>query len=155
MTPETAFEPGVWIADTARSHVGLCVRRTSSSTYRARFERFEATLRVDARGTPSLAGRGRIGLGAREHDVTFESRGVRRIRDHVELDGVLTVGGHPLVIAACGPFAGPVDDAGGRRLGIHVRTRVDHRQFGLDLAGAAPFDDEVLLEADLQLVRAA
>ena len=152
MTTESAFDPGIWIADPVHSSVGFAVRHMSLSTYRRRFDDFEATLRVDDVDQPVLTGRGRLELrGARE--VSFQSRDVRRSGAHLELDGVLTIDGRSLLVAACGTFAAPWrDPSGATRLGLQMQTRVDRRQFGLDLDDPL-FDHEVVLEADLQLVR--
>jgi polyisoprenoid-binding protein YceI len=174
----TAPITGTWRVDRAHSTVGFAVRHMVVSTFRGRFEDFDATLAVED-GTPQV--RGRAGVASlvlkdpdqaahllsadffdagRHPDITFTSTSVRVHGGRVELDGRLTMRGTCRPVRVTGTVEGPVEDPfGGTRLALALEAEVDRREFGMDWnlplpKGGLALGNDVRLLVDLELVRA-
>lgn len=160
---------GSWIADPARSTVGVSVEYLGRALP-VRFERFAARLDAHAGSRPALTGAVEADsaitadpdlarlvaspalLDALHHPVLrFRSTAIRRADEHVELDGGLTVKNRTLTVTAVGTIE---HEAGAERLRIELETTVDRRQFGLAWNAARPdggwaLGTEVRVHADL------
>src|ERR1700742_3207496 len=111
ITSSTPIPAGTtWAVDPVHSTVGFAVKHMVVSTFRGRFEDFDATLTADADGTLHLSGRVRAGsiavkdenlaahlaapdfFDTAEHpEIAFESTLVRTEDGQLVVDGELTI----------------------------------------------------------------
>jgi polyisoprenoid-binding protein YceI len=166
---------GTWKADVVHSAVRFEVPYMGVATFGGAVTDFEATL---AEG--SLAGSARIAsvetkdenlqahllspefFDAERHpEVRFETRSARDEDGRLELDGEITIKGVTQPATLTGTIVGPVADPyGNERYGLHLETTIDRTAFGIVWNAPMPdgsnaLSDEVTLEADLSLVKAA
>src|SRR5690348_1760360 len=141
-----------WTADPVHSTVGFAVKHMVVSTFRGRFEDFDATLRAEEDGTLRLAGRVRAGSivvkddnlaahlaapdffdTANHPEIAFESTLVRTEDGELVVDGELTVKGHTRPLRARGSVTEPHETVGGRvEVGVALEATVDRTEYGLD-----------------------
>lgn len=169
---------GTWQADTVHSNVGFAVRHMVVSTFRGRFEDYDATLTVDGDGEPRLRGAVRAASievkdealaghlrsadffdVERHPEIRFASTSFRRDGDRVTLEGDLEIKGHTERVQAQGTITDPLEDPwGGIRVGLELETVVDRRAYGLDWNMSLPkggfaLANDVKLIVDLELVQ--
>jgi polyisoprenoid-binding protein YceI len=168
-----------WTADPVHSTVGFAVKHMVVSTFRGRFEDFEATLTADADGTLRLSGRVRADSivvkdenlaahlaapdffdTANHPEIVFASTLVRTEDGALVVEGELTVKGQTRPLRARGSLTEPHETMGGRvELGLELEAAVDRTEYGLDWNAPLPkggfaLGNEVTLRADLELVEA-
>jgi polyisoprenoid-binding protein YceI len=169
----------VWTADPVHSTVGFAVKHMVVSTFRGRFEDFDATLRADDDGTLHLSGRVRAGSivvkdenlaahiaapdffdTANHPEIAFESTLVRTEDGELVVDGELTIKGHTRPLRARGSITEPHETMGGRvEVGLQLEATVDRTEYGLSWNAPLPkggfaLGEEVTLQAELELVEA-
>src|SRR4051794_13272246 len=170
---------GTWQLDNVHSSAGFAVKHMVVSTFRGRFEDFDATLDVGEDGDARLVGIVRTdsivvkdeNLAAhlkspeffdveRYPELRFESTSVRREGDELVVDGELTIKGHTHPVQGRGAFVGPHEDiAGNTKVGLTLETVVDRTQFGLNWNAPLPkggfaLANDVALQIELELVGA-
>jgi polyisoprenoid-binding protein YceI len=168
-----------WTADPVHSTVGFAVKHMAVSTFRGRFEDYDATLTADEDGTLRLSGRVRAGsiavkdenLGAHlaapdffdtasHPEIAFASTLVRGEGGELVVDGELTIKGHTRPLRARGSLTEPHETVGGRvEVGLQLEATVDRTDYGLNWNAPLPkggfaLGNEVTLSADLELVEA-
>jgi polyisoprenoid-binding protein YceI len=177
--PTARLPAGAWVADPIHSSVGFSVKHMLVNTFRTRFEEFSAALVVEEDGSARLTGTVMSGSIAvrdpdfaahlaapeffdseRHPELRFESTALRRDGELVEVDGLLTIKGRTLPVAAVGTVVDAHEDPFGTvRMGLELETRVDRRQFGLEWnmplpKGGFALGNEVALQASLELTSA-
>jgi polyisoprenoid-binding protein YceI len=175
---DTRLPVGTWVLDGVHSTVSFSVTFMAVSTFRSRFDDFGASLTLQEDGSARLTGTARaasIAVGDPEFaahlaapafldserfpELRFESTLVRRAGSVVELEGLLTIKGRTLPVAAGGTVIDAHEDPfGGVRMCLELETRIDRRQFGLEWnkplpKGGFALGDEVMLQVDLQFTR--
>ena len=174
-TTITQIPAGTWSADKVHSTVGFAVKHMVVSTFRGRFEDFDATLVTGDDGTLRLEGAVKAdslvvkdeNLAAhlqspeffdaeRTPEIRFESDALRIDGSDVVVDGDLTIKGITHRVEARGTITEPVEAFGGPKLGLELETIVDRTQYGLNWNAPLPkggfaLDNEVKLIVDLEL----
>jgi polyisoprenoid-binding protein YceI len=173
----TGLPIGTWRLDPTHSSASFAVKHMAVSTFRGRFETFDATLIVD-RDSAELIGTADAGsvvvkdeslqahLGSpdffdieRYPSITFRSTSIRREGDELIVDGELTIKGHTRAIEARGTIEGPTVTLGEEtRLGLTLETVVDRTEFGLNWNAPLPkggfaLANDVKLIIELELVQ--
>jgi polyisoprenoid-binding protein YceI len=168
-----------WVVDPVHSSVGFAVKHMVVSTFRGRFEDYDATLTADADGTLRLEGRVAAdsievkddNLAAhlrapeffdteRHPDITFSSTLVRAADGRLIVDGQLTIKGHTRPIEARGTITEPHTTLGDiEKVGVELEAIVDRTEYGLNWNAPLPkggfaLDNEVKLLVTLELARA-
>jgi polyisoprenoid-binding protein YceI len=168
-----------WSADKVHSSVGFAVKHMVVSTFRGRFEDFDASLVAGEDGTLRLDGRVLAdsivvkdeNLAAhlkspeffdvdRYPEITFASTLVRAEGDELIVDGELTIKGHTRPIEARGTITEPVVTFGDVvKLGIELEATVDRTEYGLNWNAPLPkggfaLENEVKLQVNLELLQA-
>jgi polyisoprenoid-binding protein YceI len=168
-----------WTADPVHSTAGFSVKHMVVSTFRGRFEDFDATLTAAEDGTLRLDGRVRAGsivvkdenLAAhlrsadffdtdRHPEITFASTLVRADDGELVVEGELTVKGHTRPLRARGSLTEPLETLGGLvKVGLELEATVDRREYGLDWNAPLPkggfaLDNEVRLQVNLEMLEA-
>ncbi len=176
---DTRLPVGTWILDRVHSTVGFSVKFMVVSTFRSRFDDFRADLTVEEDGSALLVGSVRSdSIAVADPDfaahlrapdffdseqypeLRFESTLVRRDGPLVQVDGLLTIKGHTLPVAAAGTVVDAHEDPFGKlRMCLELETHLDRRQFGLEWnmplpKGGFALGNEVTLQVDLQFARA-
>jgi polyisoprenoid-binding protein YceI len=169
----------IWTADPVHSTVGFAVKHMVVSTFRGRFEDFDASLRADDDGALRLSGRVRAGsIAVKDEDlaahlaapdffdtanhpeIAFESTLVRTEDGELVVDGELTVKGHTRPLRARGSVTEPLETLGGYvKLGLQLEATVDRTEYGLSWNAPLPkggfaLANDVTLQVDLELVEA-
>jgi polyisoprenoid-binding protein YceI len=174
-TEQTQVLPaGAWNADPVHSDLAFSIEYMAG-TFRGTFSRFTAEVADGAlRGVaevPSVQVKDE-NLEAhlqspeffdaeRHPQLTFVAREVQRDGDHVTIDGEITMKGHTEPIELRGTISEPIADPfGNERFGLRLEATVDRTTFGITWNNPLPtgepaLADEVRLDADLQLVKAA
>jgi polyisoprenoid-binding protein YceI len=178
ITTDTTIISGDWELDVAHSTIGFAVKHMVVSTFRGRFERYEAKVeQVD--GRPRLVGTVDAGsiqvknpdLAAhllapdffdveRYPQLRFVSTRIALEGDRVEVEGDLTIRGITRPVRGAGTLTGPVDDPyGSVRLGVELEAVVDRREFGLEWNMALPkggfaLGNDVTIAVNLEFTRA-
>ena len=167
---------GTWQVDKVHSSAGFAVKHMVVSTFRGRFEDFDATLEVAEDGAAKLVGVVRAdsivvkdeNLGAhlkspeffdveRYPELRFESTSITLVGDDLSVDGELTIKGKTHPVQGRGKFVGPHEDiAGGTKVGLALETVVDRTKFGLEWNAPLPkggfaLANEVALQIELEL----
>jgi polyisoprenoid-binding protein YceI len=173
----TGLPLGTWTLDPTHSSASFAVKHMGVSTFRGRFEKFDAALTVD-QSTAELVGTVDAGsvtvkdenlqghLGSpdffdleRYPEITFRSSLIRRDGDELIVDGELTIKGNTRAVEARGTVAGPAVTLGDvTKLGITVETVVDRGEFGLNWNAPLPkggfaLANDVKLTVELELVQ--
>jgi polyisoprenoid-binding protein YceI len=168
-----------WTADPVHSTVGFAVKHMVVSTFRGRFEDYEATLTAAADGTLRLRGRVRadsisvkdetLAAHLRAPDffdterhpyVEFSSTLVRAAGGALSVDGELTIKGHTRPLAARGSVTEPHVTLGDvEKVGVELEATVDRTDYGLDWNAPLPKGGlalaiQVELLVSLELARA-
>jgi polyisoprenoid-binding protein YceI len=176
----TAIPAGTtWTADPVHSTVGFSVKHMVVSTFRGRFEDFDATLTAAGDGTLRLDGRVRAESivvkdenlaahlrsadffdTARFPEITFASTLVRAEDGELVVEGELTVKGRTRPLRARGTLTEPLETLGGTvKAGLELEATVDRREYGLDWNAPLPkggfaLDNDVRLQVNLELLEA-
>lgn len=173
----TGLPVGTWKLDPTHSSASFAVKHMGVSTFRGRFERFDATLTADE-SSAQLAGTVdasslvvkdenlQAHLGSPEFfdlerypQITFHSNSTRREGNELIVDGQLTIKDHTHPVETRGTIAGPAVTLGEvTKLGITLETVVDRTEFGLNWnaplpQGGVAVDNDVKLTVELELVR--
>lgn len=168
-----------WTVDKVHSTVGFAVKHMVVSTFRGRFEDYDATLTAAEDGTLRLTGSVAAdsivvkdeNLAAHlqspeffdtEHHpaITFDSTLIRADNGELIVDGQLTIKGHTRPIEARGTITEPAVTFGDlEKIGIELEAIVDRREYGLEWNAPLPkggfaLANEVKLIATLELARA-
>ena len=159
--------------------MGFAVKHMVVSTFRGRFEDFDATLDVGEDGEGSFTGTVRAdsivvkdeNLAAhlkspdffdteRYPEIRFESTAVRREGDELIVDGNLTIKDQTHAVEARGGLVGPHENIAGKTgIGVTLETVVDRTKFGLNWNAPLPkggfaLANDVALLVELELVEA-
>ena len=178
-TITTQIPASTWSADKVHSSVGFAVKHMVVSTFRGRFEDFDATLTAAEDGTLRLEGRVRAdsiavkdeNLAAhlraadffdtdRHPEIAFASTLVRDEDGELVVDGELTIKGHSRPIEARGTITEPVVTLGDiEKLGIELEATVDRTEYGLNWNAPLPkggfaLNNDVKLIVNLELLKA-
>jgi polyisoprenoid-binding protein YceI len=175
----TATETQTWTLDTVHSNASFAVKHMVVSTFRAEFERIEATL--DTSGDEiKLTGRVPVESvilrdeNLRGHlyseeffdvantpNVDFVSTSVERGEgDSVTVRGDLTVKGITKPVVGTGVITQPTEDAfGGTRIGVELETTLDRTAYDLNWNAPLPkggfaLSNDVKLSIQLEFVAA-
>ena len=168
-----------WTVDPVHSTVGFAVKHMVVSTFRGRFEDFDATLTADADGTLRLEGRvaadsivvkdENLATHLKAPDffdterhpyVTFTSTLVRAENGELIVDGELTIKGHTRPIEARGTLTEPAVTFGDvEKVGLELEAIVDRTEYGLTWNAPLPkggfaLANEVKLQVSLELAKA-
>jgi polyisoprenoid-binding protein YceI len=167
-----------WRVDPVHSTVGFAVKHMIVSTFRGRFEAYDATLVdaddrlaidgwVDVSSTvvkdPDLAAHLRspefFDAGAHPR-LRFSSTDITRDRDGaLVLNGMLTIKGRSRPVRATGSSTAPLEDPfGGIRRGLELTATIDRRDYGLHWnlplpKGGLALDHDVRLSVNLEFTR--
>ena len=168
-----------WAIDKVHSNVGFAVKHMVVSTFRGRFEDYDATLTANEDGTLRLEGTVKAGSIAvkdenlaahlkspeffdteRHPEITFSSTLVRTEGGELIVDGELTIKGHSRPIEARGTITEPVVTLGDiEKLGVELEATVDRTEYGLNWNAPLPkggfaLDNDVKLVVSLELLKA-
>ena len=175
----TQIPAGTWSDDKVHSTVGFAVKHMVVSTFRGRFEDFDATLVTGEDGTLRLEGAVKAdsivvkdeNLAAhlkspeffdteRYPEITFASTLVRAEGGELIVDGELTIKGHTRPIEARGTITEPVVTLGDiEKIGVELEATVDRTEYGLNWNAPLPkggfaLDNDVKLVVSLELLKA-
>ena len=173
----TGLPIGTWHLDPTHSSASFAVKHMAVSTFRGRFEKFDATLTVDD-SAAELVGTVDAGsvvvkdenlqahLGApdffdleRYPEITFRSASIRREGDELTVDGELTIKGNTRAVEGRGTIEGPAVTLGDfTKLGLTLETIIDRAEFGLNWNAPLPkggfaVSNEVKLTVELELTQ--
>ena len=183
MTAITATTPipagTIWAVDAVHSNVGFAVKHMVVSTFRGRFEDYDAKLTAQADGSLRLEGRvaadsivvkdDNLAAHLRAPDffdterhpyVTFSSTLVRADDGALIVDGELTIKGTTRPIEARGTITEPHVTLGDvEKIGLELEAIVDRTEYGLDWNAPLPkggfaLANEVKLVVELELAKA-
>jgi polyisoprenoid-binding protein YceI len=171
----TSLPTGTWAADVVHSAVTFEVPYMGVAAFGGAVKDFEATL-ADGR----LAGAARIAsLDAKDDnlqahllspeffdaerfpEVSFTTTAASVEDGQLALEGEITIKGVTQPATLTGTIVGPITDPyGNERYGLKLETTIDRTAFGIVWNAPMPdgsnaLADEVTLEADLSLVKAA
>ena len=174
MATATQQLQGTYVLDPIHSSASFAVKHMVVSTFRGRFEKFDATL-TDGK----LVGTVDVGsivvkdenLAAhlkspdffdteRFPEIAFTSTELDLDGERLTLKGELTMRGVTKPVEATGTIQGPTEDfMGNTRLGFTLETKVDRTEFGVswnaDLPkGGKALSDEVTLIVELEFHKA-
>lgn len=175
MTTATAQLQGTYVLDPIHSSASFAVKHMIVSTFRGRFETFDATL-VDGRLT------GTVDVGSivvkdenlaahlqspeffdaeRHPELRFVSSEIRPDGDEVVVDGELTIKGITKAVEARGTIEGPAVTFGDvNKIGLSLEAIIDRTEFGLDWNAPLPkggfaLANDVKLIVELELAEQA
>jgi polyisoprenoid-binding protein YceI len=183
MTAITSTSPipvgTTWNVDKVHSNVGFAVKHMVVSTFRGRFEDYDATLVAQADGTLRLDGRvAADSIAVKDENlaahlkapdffdterhpyVTFTSTLIRAEGNTLIVDGELTIKGHSRPIEARGTITEPHVTFGDvEKIGIELEAIVDRTEYGLSWNAPLPkggfaLANEVKLLVELELAAA-
>jgi polyisoprenoid-binding protein YceI len=168
-----------WTIDKVHSNVGFAVKHMVVSTFRGRFEDYDATLTAAEDGTLRLEGSVKAGSiavkdenlaahltapdffdTANHPDIRFASTLVRTENGELIVDGELTIKGHTRPIEARGTITEPVVTLGDiAKLGIELEAIVDRTEYGLSWNAPLPkggfaLANDVKLHVELEFAQA-
>jgi polyisoprenoid-binding protein YceI len=175
----TQLPVGTWTLDPVHSSAGFAVKHMGVSTFRGRFEDFDATLTVGEDGAAELVGTVRADsivvkdenlkahLGSpdffdteRYPELRFVSRSLRRDGDQLIADGELTIKDQTHPVEARGTITDPTETLGGAvKVGVTLEAVIDRTEFGLSFnaplpKGGVAVASEVKLIVELELAQA-
>lgn len=162
-TVQQQIPVGTWAVDPVHSSINFAVTHNGVSTFRSRFEGYEAKLAGGEQ--PKLEGTVEVASVAIEEEMLkghllspefFDAERYPQLRfsstelsvgedGTVRLLGELEIRGEKREVEASGKFAqlgASIDDK--PRLGLSVETTVDRRNFGLDWQAELPSGGEIL-----------
>jgi len=167
-----------WTADPVHSNVGFAVKHMVVSTFRGRFEDYDATLTAADDGTLRLEGRVRAAsivvkdenlaahLRAADFfdtdtypEIAFASTLVREDDGTLAVEGELTVKDHTHPLRATGTLTEPLETLGGYvKAGLELEAIVDRTQYGLTWNAPLPkggfaLANDVTLQVSLELAQ--
>jgi polyisoprenoid-binding protein YceI len=176
---DTRLPVGTWKLDPTHSSAGFAVKHMGISTFRGRFEHFDASLTVSEDGVAELAGTVRADsivvkdenlqahLGSpdffdseRYPELKFVSRSLRRAGQELVAEGELTVKDQTHPVEARGSITDPAETLGGPvKVGVTLEAIIDRTQFGLNWNAPLPkggfaLANEVKLTVELELTLA-
>ena len=180
ITSTTPIPAGTtWAADKVHSNVGFAVKHMVVSTFRGRFEDYDATLTANEDGTLRLEGRvSADSISVKDENlaahlkapdffdterhpyVTFSSTLIRAEGNTLIVDGELTIKGNSRPIEARGTITEPHITLGDvEKIGVELEAIVDRTQYGLNWNAPLPkggfaLGNDVTLSANLELARA-
>jgi polyisoprenoid-binding protein YceI len=160
-----------WKIDKVHSSVGFAVKHMVVSTFRGRFEDYDATLTANADGTLRLEGTVMAdSIAVKDENlaahltspeffdtanypqIRFSSTLVRVESGALVVDGELTIKGHTRPIEVRGTITDPVITLGDvTRLGIELEAIIDRTQYGLTWNAPLPKGGFALAD-DVKLV---
>ena len=168
-----------WSVDPVHSNVGFSIKHMVVSTYRGRFEDYDATLTAQDDGSLRLEGTVRAdsivvkddNLAAHlagpdffdienHQQITFASTLVRVEGGELIVDGELTIKGHTHPLEARGTISEPIEIPGlFIKLGIQLEALIDRTRYGLEWNSPLPkggfaLANEVKLLAELEFTQA-
>jgi polyisoprenoid-binding protein YceI len=168
-----------WTIDKVHSNIGFAVKHMVVSTFRGRFEDYDATLTAAGDGTLRLEGTVKAGsiavkddnlaahltspdfFDTAEHpEIEFSSTLVRAENGGLIVDGELTIKGHTHPIQARGTITEPVVGLGDfTKLGIELEAIVDRTEYGLTWNAPLPkggfaLANDVKLHVELEFTEA-
>ena len=172
-----ALPTGTWTLDKVHSSAGFAVKHMVVSTFRGRFEDFDATLEVSESGEAKLVGVVRTDsivvkdenlaahlktadfFDVENHpQMTFRSTAVATDGADWSIEGELTVKGRtrPVTLALELNGFGP-DAYGGTRAGFSAKTEISRSQFGVDIqmpmdGGGVVVGDKISVELEIEAV---
>jgi polyisoprenoid-binding protein YceI len=167
-----------WTIDKVHSNVGFAVKHMVVSTFRGRFEDYDATLTANEDGTLRLEGTvsaGSISVKddnlaahltapdffdtAQHPEIRFDSTLVRLEDGQLIVDGELTIKGQTRPIEARGTITEPVESLGGfTKVGVELEAIVDRTEYGLTWNAPLPkggfaLANEVKLVVELEFTQ--
>jgi len=175
MTTATDQLQGTYVLDPIHSSASFAVKHMIVSTFRGRFETFDAKL-VDGRLT------GTVDVGSivvkdenlaahlqspeffdaeRHPELRFESSEIRPDGDEVVVDGELTIKGITKAVEARGTIEGPAVTFGDvNKVGLTLEAIIDRTEFGLNWNAPLPkggfaLANDVKLIVELELTEQA
>lgn len=175
MTTATAQLQGTYVLDPIHSSASFAVKHMIVSTFRGRFETFDAKL-VDGRLT------GTVDVGSivvkdenlaahlqspeffdaeRHPELRFVSSEIRPDGDEVVVDGELTIKGVTKAVEARGTIEGPAVTFGDvNKIGLSLEAIIDRTEFGLNWNAPLPkggfaLANDVKLIVELELAEQA
>ena len=168
-----------WTIDKVHSNVGFAVKHMVVSTFRGRFEDYDATLTANDDGSLRLDGTVRAdSISVKDENlaahltapdffdteqypqIAFNSTLVRAENGEVIVDGDLTIKGHTRPIEARGTLTEPIEVLGGyTKLGIELNAIIDRTEYGLTWNAPLPkggfaLANEVKLVVELEFTQA-
>jgi polyisoprenoid-binding protein YceI len=168
-----------WSVDKVHSNVGFAVKHMVVSTFRGRFEDYDATLIANDDGSLRLGGTVRADsisvkddnlaahltapdfFDTQQHpQIAFNSTLVRAENGEVIVDGDLTIKGTTRPIEARGTITEPVEVLGGyTKLGLELNAIIDRTEYGLTWNAPLPkggfaLANEVKLVVELEFTQA-
>ncbi len=142
-----------WSIDKAHSNLEFSVRHMMISNVRGRFKSFDGDVRLDLNNIGNSAVKLSIEAGSiftNEDDrdnhlkspdflhiekhplIRFESTGVKKSGDKLDLEGKLTIRDVTRDVSISGELQGPISDPyGKRRIGFDGGTSIGRKDFGL------------------------
>ena len=173
----TGLPTGRWRLDPTHSSAGFAVKHMAVSTFRGRFEKFDATLTV-GQNWAELVGIVDVGslvvkdenlqahLGSpeffdieRHPEITFHSTSIWREGDELMVDGELTIKNNTRAVGARGTIEGPAVTLGDViKLGLTLETIINRTEFGLSWNAPLPrggfaVANDVKLTVELELIQ--
>jgi polyisoprenoid-binding protein YceI len=167
-----------WTVDKVHSQVGFAVKHMVVSTFRSRFEDFDATLTANEDGTLHLEGSVKADsvaikdpqLAGHVHaedffdvanhaNITFSSTLVRVGDGELIVDGELTIKGKTLPLQARGTITEPLETLGGYvKTGIALEATVDRTAYDMNWNAPLPkggfaLANDVTLAVELEFVQ--
>ena len=168
-----------WTVDKTHSHVGFAVKHMVVSTFRSRFEDYDATLTSNEDGTLSLEGSVRAASVAIKDpqlaghvqaedffdvashpEITFSSTLIRVGDGELIVDGELTIKGKTLPLQARGTISEPMVTLGDYvKTGIALEATVDRTAYDMNWNAPLPkggfaLANDVTLAVELEFVQA-
>ena len=178
-TNQTVAPTGTWTVDKTHSSASFAVKHMVVSTFRGRFEDYDATLTANEDGTLRLEGRvSADSISVKDENlaahlkapdffdterhpyVTFSSTLIRAEGDELIVDGELTIKGNSRPIEARGTISEPAVTFGDvEKIGIELEAIVDRTNYGLDWNAPLPkggfaLANDVTLAVELEFVQA-
>ncbi len=174
-----AIPAGTYNTDGVHSTAGFAVKHMQVSTFRGRFDEYEATLTVGEDGALALTGTTPVGsLAIKDENlaahlrsaeffdadqyptIEFRSTGVRVDGESLTVDGDLTIKGHTNPVTGTGTISEPAEGLAGTTVAITLETIVDRTRFGLDWnaplpKGGVALGNKVTLTTDLEFTQQA
>jgi polyisoprenoid-binding protein YceI len=176
-TTASAIPTGTYKTDGVHSTVGFAVKHMIVSTFRGRFDEYDATLTVAEDGTLALTGTVPVAslevkdenlaahlrspefFDADNHPtIEFRSAAVRVDGESLTVDGYLTVKGHTEPVTATGTISEPAEAFAGTTLAITLEAIIDRTNFGLNWnvplpKGGVALANDITLTMDLEFTK--